>query len=134
MISTPFFSQNIATAATFYYDHSNSSLAICCAKSDTQPLGLVMIRDRDNDAYGPVYLSREVGTARMSFVGKNSAAGDQSLLWKNDRFGSWLACDRGEGKIELHWWDVIANLGVDLDVCAKIDLVEEEVPAGNVDC
>jgi len=45
------------------------------------------------------------------------------LIWKNDRFGSWLACrGRGSHRAELYWWDVVSNQGIDETVCAKVDL------------
>jgi len=57
-------------------------------------LGLVMVRDRDQDAYGSVLFSKEVGTARIGQwpeqYGVNPAGVSQPIIWRNDRFGSWL--------------------------------------------
>ncbi|QDS70367.1 hypothetical protein FKW77_009075 [Venturia effusa] len=47
-----------------------------------------------------------------------------SLVWKNDRFSSWLVCRSrfdGEG-VELRWWDVVSDRGIDEVMCAKVDL------------
>lgn len=46
-----------------------------------------------------------------------------SLVWKYDRFGSWVVCKRFDGgSVDLRWWDVINDRGVDEDMCAKVDL------------
>jgi len=130
--STPLLSSNTKTAVRFYLDSSTSSLALCCTKSE-QTFGLVLIRDRDNDAYGPVRLGKEVGTARVGF--ENASHNPEDLhgpiIWKNDRFGSWLVCQRPtSGVFELRWWDVITNRGVDQWACAKVELLAEEIGDG----
>ena len=74
--------------------------------------------------------SREVGTARVGQwpeqYGVNPGDTDLPIIWRNDRFGSWLACQKPvSGTIELKWWDVITNRGVDQNGCAKVELIAE---------
>ena len=93
-------------------------------------LGLVMVRDRDQDAYGSVLFSKEVGTARIGQwpeqYGVNPAGVSQPIIWRNDRFGSWLVCQRPiSGVYELKWWDVITNRGIDQTGCAKVELLAQ---------
>jgi len=96
-----------------------------------------MVRDRDQDAYGPVLLGKEVGTARIGYAccdgrSPKNDGGDRRIVWKNDRFGSWLVCQRPtSGLFELRWWDVVSNMGVDGEGCAKVDLVAVDIEAGN---
>lgn len=50
-------------------------------------------------------------------------ASSASLVWKNDRFGSWVVCRRFDGEsVDLRWWDVISDGAVDVEFCAKVDL------------
>jgi hypothetical protein len=46
-----------------------------------------------------------------------------SLIWKNDRFGSWIVCENEGGAGELRWWDVGFDQGIDGEGCAKVDLI-----------
>jgi hypothetical protein len=134
--SAPLLSSNTASAARFYLDKSTSSLALCCTKSE-QTYGLVLVRDRDNDAYGTVHLGREVGTARVGFDGSQRHTEDkrEPIVWNNDRFGSWLVCQRPTtGVFELRWWDVVTNRGVDQWACAKVDLLAEEIDGEHEEC
>lgn len=87
-----------------------------------------MFQDNDMNELGPVFLQNAVGTARMFF--RNG-----ELLWANDRFGSWVACMvpiRGDDpansqyKYQLMWWDVITNMGIDTNWCAKVQLLPEK--------
>lgn len=49
---------------------------------------------------------------------------EDPIVWRNDRFGSWLVCQRPvSGVFELRWWDVVTNRGVDSKQCAKVELV-----------
>lgn len=62
-----------------------------------------------------------------------------SLVWKNDRFGSWVVCKRfDKGSVDLRWWDVINDRGVDEEMCAKVDLegvgLAEEEMGGHESC
>jgi hypothetical protein len=81
-----------------------------------------MDRDRDLDAYSPVFITNEVGSAKMTTA-------DGELWWDNDRFGSWLACkeplETSKEEYKLSWWDVITNSGVDTAKCAKVQLLTE---------
>jgi hypothetical protein len=79
-----------------------------------------MAKDRNMDAWSPVFISDQVGSATM-----NTADGD--LWWENDRFGSWLACWTANGYTTLSWWDTITNQGVDTSKCAKIQLLTENL-------
>jgi hypothetical protein len=85
-----------------------------------------MVRDRDSDAYGTVLLDKEVGTARIA------AERNEPVVWKNDRFGSWLVCQRPvSGVYELRWWEVITNRGIDKDASAKVGLISVEIDENN---
>lgn len=73
-----------------------------------------------------VGMQREIISETCGVVGDSAA-----LIWKNDRFGSWVACRRFDGDVvDLRWWDVINNGSVDGERCAKVDLegvgVEDE--------
>lgn len=80
-----------------------------------------MDSDHDMNAWSPVFISNSVGTARISIAWDD-------LVWRNDRFGAWLACVNSfKGNYELYWRDVIANMGIDTDVCAKVQLLMENL-------
>jgi hypothetical protein len=135
-VSTPLLSFDPKTAARFYLDTSSSSLALCCTKSE-HTYGLVLVRDRDNDAYGSVQLAKEVGTARVGFDHSLRKTEDtrEPIVWKNDRFGSWLVCQRPtSGVFELRWWDVVTNRGIDQWACAKVELLAEEITGEHEEC
>lgn len=115
----PILDYNRTSAAEAYYDYSISSIAIWHGGYEFS--GLAMDSDHDMNAWSPVFISNTVGTARMTI-----AWGD--LRWLNDRFGSWLACINGfTGNFELYWWDVITNMGIDTTVCAKVQLLTENL-------
>jgi hypothetical protein len=78
--------------------------------------------DSDYNSVSSVFITDGVGTARMSIA-------NNRLVWENDRWGSWLACKR-HGNVELYWWDIITNQGIDERYCAKIQLLTENVPRG----
>jgi len=124
--SYPFLSGNKTSAASFYYDASSTSIDM--HRGDSLISGLVLFQDSDMNELGPVFLANSVGTARMFFIGGQ-------LLWGNDRFGSWVVCKQpvpGESSAEPHhrfqlmWWDVITNMGIDTDWCAKVQLLPEK--------
>lgn len=56
-----------------------------------------------------------------------------SLVWKNDRFGSWVVCRRFDrASVDLRWWDIINDRGIDEEGCAKVDLEGVGVADGEV--
>lgn len=117
--SIPILDYNRTSAAEAYYDYSTSSVAIWHGGCELS--GLAMDSDNDLNAWSPVFISNQVGTARMTIAWED-------LRWLNDRFGSWLACiNRFTGDYELYWWDVITNMGIDTTVCAKVQLLAENL-------
>jgi len=115
----PILHHNRTTAAEVYYDSSTSSIAVWNGGCDFS--GLSVHVDNDMNAWSSVFIADQVGTARMSI-----AWGD--LRWLNDRFGSWLVCINAKtGRHELYWWDVITNMGIDTRVCAKVQLLTENL-------
>lgn len=81
--------------------------------------GLTLHGDRDMDAYSPAFITNSVGTHRM-------LAAWGSVSWDNDRFAGWVACRAGSG-YELKWHDAISNQGIDTAVCAKVELLQENM-------
>lgn len=57
-----------------------------------------------------------------------------SLVWKNNRFRSWVVC-RGVdgGDIGLRWWDVVNNRGIDEENCTKVNLEGVGVAGGEIE-
>ncbi|KAF1991296.1 hypothetical protein K402DRAFT_314953, partial [Aulographum hederae CBS 113979] len=100
-----------------YYDASTSSLAFYHGNCDFT--GLSMDRDTDGDEMSPCFETQSVGTARMSI-----AYGE--LVWEDNRWGSWLVCQVGD-RVELSWWDVITDRGIDTGYCAKVALLLENL-------
>jgi len=78
-----------------------------------------MDRDRDYNAWSDVFVSDELGSAKMSI-----AYGE--LWWEVERFGSWLACKK-DGGYKLYWWDTITDKGIDSTNCAKVQLLTENL-------
>ncbi|KAF2680600.1 hypothetical protein K458DRAFT_392652, partial [Lentithecium fluviatile CBS 122367] len=111
----PTFTNDRDQAYPAYYDRSVSSIQMYHDNCATR--GLTMNLDDDNNAYSAAFITNAVGTAKMNIAwGK--------LIWENDRFGSWLACSNGDD-VELLWWDVVTNQGIDQSKCAKIQLIVE---------
>lgn len=81
--------------------------------------GLSIDQDSDGNEWSPVFIQDSVGTPRMSVE-------NGQLIWKNDRWGSWLACARN-GQVQLLYWDVSTNQGIDTGSCAKVQLITELV-------
>ena len=69
--------------------------------------------------WSAVFITDAVGTPRMSIAGG-------SLEWLNDRFGTWLACEKN-GVVQLLYWDVQTTNGIDTRSCAKVQLLTELV-------
>ena len=124
--SYPFLTGNKTSAASFYYDVSSTSIKMRCGNSPTS--GLVLIPDSDMNELAPVFLSNSAGTPRMFFQ-------SGQLLWGNDRFGSWVVCKepipghtatKPQFRYQLMWWDVVANMDISTDLCAKVELLPEK--------
>lgn len=115
----PTFTDDRNKAYKAYYDRSTYSIAFWHSTCKTR--GLTIDLDDDLNAYSAAFITDAVGTARM-----NIEWGE--LIYENDRFGSWLACrSKDGGDYELLWWDVITNQGIDTSVCAKVQLIVENV-------
>jgi len=113
----PLMGTNRTNAGQAYYDSSTSSVAFWYG--ECKFMGLAMDKDNDMNAWSPVWITDTVGTARMTIA-------NSELVWNDDRFGSWLVCNHS-GKYELMYWDVITNQGIDTDMCAKVQLITENL-------